>query len=188
MNTDQNKDASYRTSLPITQINDRRGIGKHVADFWKILLKDFEKGLGFWSRGKRKRGRPKLPWKETIKKVNLTEEDALNRWKWRKGVWTVKHGVNPATSMKWENTGQKLEHHHHRKTDENRLFSNNNVSTVLRDDFFSLTAVGGFWSLTGQRRHSEYIWLRSHSSGVRCSLSLAPPLAHTKLYFVPHIF
>ena len=53
---------------------------------------DFEVGE------KRKRGRPKLTWKkqvkETIKKVNLTE-DALNRSKCRKGVWTVKHGVNP---------------------------------------------------------------------------------------------
>ena len=75
------------------------------------------KALDFKVGGKRKRGRPKLTWKkhvkETNKKVNLTEEDALNRSKWRKGFWTVKHGVNPCTSVNGENTDKNWNYYYY---------------------------------------------------------------------------
>jgi len=39
-----------------------------------------------------------------LKKADL-KEDAFNRTKWRRDVWTLKNGVIPATSVDGDNTG-----------------------------------------------------------------------------------
>jgi len=63
--------------------------------------------LNFEVLGKRKRGRPKSTWrgkvKDNLKKAYLNEEDAFNRTKWRRGVWTLKNGVIPITSVDGDN-------------------------------------------------------------------------------------
>jgi len=65
--------------------------------------------LDFEILRKRKRGRQKSTWrekvKENLKKVYLKEEDAFNRTKWRKGVWSLKNGVIPATFVDGDNNG-----------------------------------------------------------------------------------
>lgn len=64
------------------------------------------KALEFEVEGVRKRGRPKLTWKKRMenesRKLGLTEEDAMNRAKWRaciNGSVSVRSEVNPATSV-----------------------------------------------------------------------------------------
>jgi len=65
--------------------------------------------LDFEVQEKRKRGRLKNTWrgkvKDNLKKVDLNEEDAFNRTKWMRDVWTRKNGVIPATSVDGDNTG-----------------------------------------------------------------------------------
>ena len=55
------------------------------------------KALRFTLEGRRRRGRPRKTWKkqveESIKKVDLKKEDALDRARWREGVKSITSGV-----------------------------------------------------------------------------------------------
>ena len=57
--------------------------------------------LNFEVNRKRKKRRRNSTWKGKVKgslqKTHLKEEDAFNRNKWRKCVWTYKNGLIPAT-------------------------------------------------------------------------------------------
>ena len=68
--------------------------------FREVLRRDedhvLRKALKFEVDGRRKRGRPMKTWKRQVlkdmKRVGLTEQDALNRGRWREGVKKIASG------------------------------------------------------------------------------------------------
>ena len=71
-----------------------------------------QRALEFKVDGKRKKGRPKVAWKEQVeremRKIGLRAEDAQNRERWRENVKMIgssQYGVNPATSGQGDKTG-----------------------------------------------------------------------------------
>jgi len=56
--------------------------------------------LRSWGR----EGHPKSRWRGKVKRKFL-KEDAFSRTKWIRGVWSLKNGEIPATSVNGDNTG-----------------------------------------------------------------------------------
>ena len=72
-----------------------------------------QRTLNVEAEGNRKRGRPKTTWKRQmegeVRKLGLSQEDAQDRAKWRRGVYLVKSNkVDPATLVNGDQTGLKL--------------------------------------------------------------------------------